>query len=233
MCRAVAILLVLFVQLACVAQPKKLAVKSPQASQYNSPVLQCPVFNKTDFYKRAIGIKFGDPLAISYKYRETKHLSFVTELGKSTSGLYNKYYREAFNKSYLPDSLSQNQTVKYLSHQTLSDWFVEFKFLYQWELSQVVDGLNMYAGVGSQWRNTKIRYTYLYEGVDTKGTMQTNVGKLDQSRFTYGLVAITGVEYACFALPVSAFIEIEYFTDGLVDTGYQRFQGGVGIRYSF
>jgi hypothetical protein len=216
-----------------VAQPTKMVVRNPQPQQYNSPVLKCPVFTKIDFHKRAIGIKFGDPVAISYKYNETRHWAFVTELGKSTSGLYNKYYREAFNKSYLPDSLSRNQSVRYLSHQTLSDWFVEFKLLYQAELSQLINGLNLFAGVGSQWRNTNIRYNYIYEGIDSKGNQQTKTGTTDQSRFTYGLSVVSGLEYSAFSLPVSAFLEVEYFTDGLIDTGYQRFQGGVGLRYNF
>ncbi len=231
-CAAIVLIMVLGALSFGVAQPKKLSVKSPQAEQYSSPVLKCPVFNKIDFHKRAIGIKFGDPIAISYKYYENKHWSFVTEIGKSTSGLYSKYYREAF-KSYLPDSLTKNQNVQYLAHKTLSDWFVEVKFLHQWELSQLVEGLNLFVGVGSQWRNTSLRYNYLYEGIDSQGNQQTNVGTVDHSRFTYGLVAISGIEYACFTLPLSAFIEVEYFTDGLVDTGYQRFQGGVGVRYSF
>ncbi len=227
--------LVLFVMGAfsfCAAQPKKLAVKNPQADQYNSPVLQCPVLTKTPYHKKAIGIKFGDPIALSYKYYENEHWSFVAEIGKSTSGLYNRYYREAFPK-YLPDSLKANQSLQYLSHQILSDWFIEVKFLHQWELSRLVEGMNLYIGLGSQWRNTNIRYNYLYENIDPKVGRQTQVGSFDQSRFTYGLVAITGLEYSLYSLPLAAFLEVEYFTDGLVDTGYQRFQGGVGLRYTF
>jgi hypothetical protein len=219
--------------LGCFAQPRKLAVRNPQVHQYNSPILQCPVFNKIDFHRKAVGIKFGDPVALSYKYYESKQWAFVAEVGKSTSGLYNRYFREAFNKSYLPDSLSQNQTVKYLSHQTLYDWFVEFKALYQFPLSRTVDGLSLFMGIGSQWRNTGIRYNYIYEGTDSKGNQQTKVGSVDQDRFTYGLSAVSGIEYSAFSLPLSAFLEVEYFTDGLVDTGYQRFQGGVGLRYNF
>jgi hypothetical protein len=215
------------------AQPNKVVVRSPHPQQYNSPVLRCPVFNKTDFHKRAIGIKFGDPIAISYKHNESRHLAIVTEIGKSSSGLYTRYYRDAFNKSYIPDSLSKNQTVRYLRHQILSDWFVGFKFLYQAELSQVIDGLNLFAGVASQWRNTNIRYNYIYEGIDSKGTELTKTGILDERRFTYGLAVVSGLEYSAFSLPVSAFLEVEYFTDGLVDTGYQRFLGGVGVRYNF
>jgi len=46
-------------------------------------------------------------------------------------------------------------------------------------------------------------------------------------------VGVLGFEYSYFSLPISAFIEIEWFTDVLLDPGYQRFQGGVGLRYVF
>ncbi len=223
---------VLFMACFSFGQPKKLAVKSPQPDQYNSSILQCPVFNEAPYHKKSIGIKFGDPLAFSYKYYENEHWSFVAEVGKSTSGLYNKYYRDAFKK-YIPDSLTSNQSIQYLTHETLFDWFVEVKFLHQWELSRLVEGLNLCIGLGSQWRTTNIRYKYLFENIDVNGNTQSKVGDLDEWRFTYGLVLISGLEYAVPSLPLSAFLEVEYFTDGLVDTGYQRFQGGVGLRYNF
>jgi hypothetical protein len=46
-------------------------------------------------------------------------------------------------------------------------------------------------------------------------------------------VAVVGFEYSYFTLPISAFIEIEGFSDALLDPGYKRFQGGVGLRYIF
>ena len=42
-----------------------------------------------------------------------------------------------------------------------------------------------------------------------------------------------GIEYAYFSLPVSAFMELEYFTDMQTDPGYARIEGGVGLRYIF
>jgi hypothetical protein len=59
------------------------------------------------------------------------------------------------------------------------------------------------------------------------------MGNFAEHRFTFGPVAIVGFEYSYFTLPVSAFIEVEWFTDALLDPGYNRFQGGVGLRYIF
>ena len=74
-----------------------------------------------------------------------------------------------------------------------------------------------------------MQYDYLYED----GFNDSKLGKLTVNRFTYGPVAVLGFEYSYFTLPISAFIEVEWFTDALLDPGYQRFQGGVGLRYIF
>ena len=53
------------------------------------------------------------------------------------------------------------------------------------------------------------------------------------NRNTNGPVAIVGFEYSYFSIPISAFIEIEWFSDVSLDPGYHRFQGGMGLRYVF
>ena len=124
--------------------------------------------------------------------------------------------------------------MTYLTHKAKTDWFVQAKFLYQWDISKVSEGLQFYAGLGWQWRSTTLTYDYAYREVDTNGTeVESRFDKYDRSRFTYGPVGVIGFEYSYFTLPISAFIEIEWFTDTLLDPGYQRFQGGVGLRYVF
>ena len=87
-------------------------------------------------------------------------------------------------------------------------------------------------GLGWQLRSTAIEYDYLYEdGLIVN--IESRFDKFTRTRFTQGPVAVTGFEYSYFTLPISAFIEIEWFTDTLLDPGYQRFQGGVGLRYVF
>lgn len=188
----------------------------------------CPIFVKSQYPYQGIGFKMGDPFALTYKYYPNKHWAFAADAGKAASGLYNRYYRGLFN-NYLPDTLRGTQTVKYLGHKAVTDWFVEAKFLYQWDADVISEGLQVYAGLGWQWRQTKITYDFLFED----GLFETQIGKFTERRFTYGPVAVVGFEYAYFSLPVSAFIEIEWFTDALLDPGYKRFQGGVGLRYIF
>ena len=228
----VLLLLLLSVGGNCYAQVKR---SPPRNSNYsalrvsrNKARIMCPIFEQSQYPYQGIGIKLGDPLALTYKFYPSKHWAFAADLGKAASGLYNKYYRNAFN-TYLPDTLKSDQSVKYLAHHVSRDWLFETKFLYQWDASKVSKGLQLYTGLGWQWRNTRINYDYLYE----KGLYESNLGKISRTRATYGPVAIVGFEYSYFSLPVSAFIELEWFTDALLDPGYHRFQGGVGLRYVF
>ena len=178
-----------------------------------------------------IGIKLGDPFAFTYKFYANKHFSFAADAGTAASGLYNKYYRQAFD-TYLPDTLSKDQSITYLAHKATADWLVETKFLYQWDAEKVSKGLQLYAGLGWQWRHTTIEYDYNF---NDQSSNQDNgqFGKFTVNRFTYGPVVLVGFEYSYFSLPISAFIEVEVYTDALIDPGYQRFQGGVGLRYVF
>ena len=202
-------------------------LRAPFVSKSRARVI-CPIFENSMYPYQGIGIKLGDPLALSYKYYPNKNFSFGADVGKVASGLYSKYYRKQFN-GYVPDTLTGESTVKYLSHRALSDMYLEAKFLYQWDASKISKGLQLYAGLGFQWRNTKLEYDYIYED----GLFTNQLGKFKKSRFTYGPTAIVGFEYSYFSLPLSAFIEIEWFTDALLDPGYNRFQGGVGLRYVF
>ncbi len=207
--------------------PKNRNLRAPFVSKSRARVI-CPIFENSQYPYQGIGIKLGDPVALSYKYYPNKNFSFGADLGKVASGLYSKYYRKQFN-GYIPDTLSSEASVKYLSHKALSDLYLEAKFLYQWDASKISKGLQLYAGLGWQWRSTKIEYDYIYED----GLFENQLGKFKKSRFTYGPTAILGFEYSYFSLPMSAFIEIEWFTDALLDPGYNRFQGGVGLRYVF
>ncbi len=212
--------------------------KSRRSSSFSVPRIAghkariiCPIFEESRYPYQGIGFKLGDPFALAYKFYANKNFSFAVDAGKAASGLYNKYYREAFN-SYLPDTLNKDQSITYLAHKATQDWFLETKFLYQWDAEKISKGLQLYAGAGWQWRSTVLEYDYTFN--DRSGNQDDGkFGKFTETRFTYGPVFLVGFEYSYFSLPLSAFIEVELFTDALLDPGYQRFQGGVGLRYVF
>ena len=56
----------------------------------------CPIFENSKYPYHGIGVKLGDPFAITYKYYASKKFSIVADLGKASSGLYNRYFAEKF-----------------------------------------------------------------------------------------------------------------------------------------
>src|ERR1044071_10403870 len=108
---------------------KNRSLRAPFVSKAKSRVI-CPIFENSQYPYQGLGIKLGDPVALSYKYYPNKNFAFGADLGKVASGLYSKYYRKQFN-GYIPDTLSEESTVKYLSHRALRDMYLEAKFLYQ------------------------------------------------------------------------------------------------------
>jgi hypothetical protein len=217
----------------CYAQTNnysKTKLPRPSKSRPNKASIVCPIFDEKRYPYQGIGIKLGDPFALTYKFYASRKLAFSVDAGKTASGLYNEYYRNSF-MDYMPDSLMTNESIQHLSHKVTSNIFLEGKFLYQWDAEKIANGLQVYAGVGWQWRSANITYEYLYTDSSPGGSSE--VGTLTQNRFTYGPVGVLGFEYAYFSIPISAFIEIEWFSDVSLDPGYSRFQGGVGLRYVF
>jgi hypothetical protein len=206
---------------------KNRSMRAPSVSRDKARII-CPIFENSEYPYQGLGLKMGDPVALTYKFYPNKNWSFALDAGKAASGLYSKYYRKIFTE-YLPDTLQGEESIKYLSHLATADWLVEAKVLHQWSIAKISPGLQIYAGLGWQWRATNLKYDYIYED----GAFENELGKFNVHRFTYGPTAILGFEYSYFSLPLSAFIEVEGFMDALLDPGYKRFQGGVGLRYVF
>lgn len=197
--------------------------------------LACPVFENSEYPFQGIGFKFGDPFGLTYKYYPNKRFSVALDFGKASSGLYNRYFREKF-QTYTGerDTLGANSSLTYSSHRVRTDFIGEFKVLYHLEAENISPGLQVYLGVGWEWKSTKLAYNYFYNTSSPNGGGTINEFRsFDRHRITMGPQAVLGIEYAYFQLPLSAFMEIEYFTDIQADPGWQRFEGGVGMRYIF
>lgn len=189
----------------------------------------CPIFEDSQYPYHGIGVKVGDPFALTYKFYASPTFSIAIDGGKTASGLYSKYYRENFGDLIAPDTLNIDQQVSYLGHIVNEDWMLEGKLLYQKDASKLLKGLQWYAGAGLQWRRTDIQYEYLLDISFDRSEIQT----IDNSYITMGAVGAFGIEYSYFSIPIAAFMEIEWFTDILNDPGWSRFQGGVGLRLIF
>lgn len=181
----------------------------------------CPIFVDTGFPYHGIGVKVGDPFALTYKFYANKHFAVAADVGRSASGLYSTYYSELFSEF-------QPSTSKYYSHKVKSDWVGEVKVLYQISMSDVSPGLQLYVGAGWEVRNLRIQYDYFAEEEGLPKNFQS-----EYERLTQGAQGVFGIEYSYFKIPVSAFMELEYYYDLVKDPGWTKIQGGVGLRYIF
>jgi hypothetical protein len=189
-----------------------------------------PKSDRGSFPYHSMGIKLGDPFAVSYKFYGHERFSFTIDFGRAGTGLYNRYYREKFSDYSQADTFSTSDSfVQYLTHKVKRDVVGEAKFLYNLEGDDISPGLQLYFGVGWEWKSTRLQYNYLYN----PGSAEAQAGTLDRARLTMGPQVVAGIEYAYFQIPISAFMELEYFTDVQADPGWHRFEGGVGLRYIF
>lgn len=195
---------------------------NPIRMSHSKRKVVCPVFEDNGFPYHGIGIKVGDPFAITYKYYASKHIAVAADFGRSASGLYSKYYSELFNEF-------QPETSSYYSHKVKADWVAEAKILYQMGIEEISPGLQLYVGAGWEVRNLKIQYDYFAaaDGVSSKPF------RAEYDRLTQGVQGVFGIEYSYFKLPLSAFMELEYYYDVVKDPGWAKIQGGVGLRYVF
>ena len=191
----------------------------------------CPIFENSKYPYHGIGVKLGDPFAITYKYYANKKFAVVADFGKAASGLYNRYYAEKFYEEIERKTFANGEdSLEYYTHKVKSDLVGELKLLYHVNVEPISPGLQFYLGLGWEWKSTKIQYDYTY--MESMGG-EKKFGRVDRSRITMGPQAVAGIEYAAFKIPISAFMELEYFTDIQADPGWSRFEGGVGLRYIF
>lgn len=202
----------------------------------NKAKIVCPIFQSSKYPYHGIGLKLGDPFAITYKFYPDKHFGLVADFGKASSGLYNGYFRGKFNSYVQTDTVSESEAViTPITHKVKSDFIGEIKLLYHFDASKISPGLQVYIGAGWEWKSTRLQYDYFYEVPATPSDPEpeSTTGNFKVTRFTQGPQAVIGIEYSYFQLPISAFMELEYFTDIQLDPGWRRVEGGVGLRYVF
>jgi hypothetical protein len=193
----------------------------------------CPVFQNSTYPYHGLGVKLGDPFAITYKYYASEKFGVVADFGKASSGLYNRYYREQFDQYVVSDTLSGEAEIDYLTHMVNADWVAEIRLLRHFDAKGITPGLKAYIGAGAELKNTKLMYQYLYNS-DPNGNNNVNsLGQFDERRVTFGPQITCGIEYSYFQIPISAFMEIEMYMDVSQDPGWRTVQGGAGLRYIF
>jgi len=192
----------------------------------------CPIFVASKYPFQGFGIKLGDPFALTYKYYASEHFSVAVDVGKASSGLYNNYFKEKFTEYVVTDTFSTAEaSIEYYTHKVTSDLVGEVKLLYSVDVQKLAPGLQLYVGVGWEFKNSKIQYDYTYS---ERGDENPDAfGRFDRVRTTMGPQAVAGIEFSHFSIPIAVFMEMECFADVMADPGWTRLEGGAGLRYIF
>jgi hypothetical protein len=201
--------------------------RAPRVGHQKAKII-CPIFVNSKYPYQGLGLKLGDPFAFTYKFYPRKHIAFVADVGKPSSGLYSKYFREEFSRS-AEELIPNRPGIEYSSHKVKADFLVEARALYQLDLTVLSKGLQVYTGIGWEYRITKLDYDYFFE----TGPNENEFARFSRQRSTQGVQGTLGIEYAYFQIPISAFMEIEYCMDIVADPGQSFLQGGIGLRYVF
>jgi hypothetical protein len=206
--------------------------QAPPKVRGNKAKTVCPIFETSKYPFQGFGIKLGDPFALTYKFYANEHFAVAVDVGKASSGLYNSYFKEKFYEYVVTDTFSTAEaSIEYYTHKVTSDLVAEAKLLYSIDVQKISPGLQVYVGIGWEFKNTKIAYDYTYS---ERGDENPDAfGRFDRVRTTMGPQAVVGIEYSHFKLPIAAFMELEYFSDVMADPGWSRLEGGVGLRYIF
>jgi hypothetical protein len=239
MCLNRTLLILLALSLSVVAHGQRTNVTKSRY-HYSTPSVKgkkaktiCPVFTPSRYPFHGLGVKIGDPFAVTYKFYARKNLAVAVDFGKAASGLYREYFQEKFGSYVMTDTFpSEDSRISYVAHKAISDYVTEVKILYQIDASRISDGLQFYGGLGWEWKKTELKYDYEYN-TDTGPARSDPFGSFRRTRVTMGPQITAGIEYSYFTIPVAAFMEIEYFMDVQGDPGWRKLQGGVGLRYIF
>lgn len=192
----------------------------------------CPIFEHSKYPYHGIGFKLGDPFAITYKYYATSKFAIAVDVGRPASSLYSRYYGDKFDEYVVRDTFSTGDAfIVPITHKVKLDIVGDIKLLYHFDVTKISQGLQFYVGAGWEIRNTKVQYDYTYSLGEFNSVDE--FGRFERERVTMGPEAVMGIEYSYFSIPISAFMELEYFTDIHADPGTTRLQGGVGLRYIF
>lgn len=172
-----------------------------------------------------VGIRIGEPLAITYKTYLDEQFSLEAMIGRAGANS-GQYYRKVFENN------RPNPGAFYGSHSASGGLSLNLRGAYNENISSefdIVQGeLFAYGGAGLQVRSAKINYVY-YNDMGTTPLPQYE----KRTNIDFGAEGFIGSEYFFEDLPMSVFAEVGLFLEILDRPGHVRLQGGIGARYLF
>jgi len=174
-----------------------------------------------------IGLRFGDPTAISAK----KYMgSNALELNIGRSFRWGWDYKKRFY-----DYDDGWGGYEYEGHTLRSPITIQLHYLINKDIKDA-EGLNWYFGFGGQVRVAKIIYNYKYKyiwGPDPDDDWYWVYNTETATELDVGADGVIGLEYTFENAPISIFGDINLMIEVFDNPFFFWFQGGIGARYNF
>lgn len=173
--------------------------------------------------KHAIGLRLGDPMAVTYKNYLSKTQSVEFILGSAPTNWHWGYYQNSF------EHYSQFDNERYISHEVLSTLYLQGRYLlnYDIQIDGMIGKLDWYWGLGALLKVANVRYTFQ----DFSGNLP--VESETKYDIDLGPEGIIGLEYKFEDVPISVFGETSLVIELLDRPGAIRVFGAAGVRYNF
>lgn len=171
----------------------------------------------------ALGLRIGDPIAVSYKLVTPTNKAIEFMLGTAPRSWHSSYYENSF------DDYSKYDGYIYRSHEVENNIYLQARYLFYYNIPvSGMDGkLEWYWGVGALLKYGRVKYRY-WE--DEPGFTP---GEDTRNNIDLGPDGIGGVEYYFYGLPLSVFGEVSLFMELADRPVTPRMMGGVGARVYF
>lgn len=184
----------------------------------------CPTFIPSEYPYQGIGIKVGDPFALTYKLYITETIAVSIDGGIAASGLYKERYTDLFY------TLPEADTLTYINHEVLQDTHLSTKVSFYNFGPKIFEKLDYYVSLGWQFRYLQVLYGFN----ETVSVTQEKYGSFTRTLDYSGPEVGLGIEFSYFTLPLSAFMEVTGMYDMTnPEPALFKFQGGIGLRYIF
>lgn len=173
--------------------------------------------------KRAMGLRVGDPIAITYKHYLQSDRAFEFMLGTASPNWRKNYYKTSFDK------YSKYDDYDYRSHKLSNPFYLEARYLFHthYPVDEMEGKLEWYWGLGTILKIAKVEYNYVTN--DDIGLP----GSDKRSNLDFGPEGIIGVEYTFEDIPLNVFGEVSLLIE-LADRPFAlQIYGGVGARIIF
>jgi len=213
-------------------EPEKKSSKSSTSAKSNSSSGSSG--SSEGNYNWGIGLRFGEPTAISLKkYMGNKALEL--NIGRSSHwGWYdyeNEFYDDSKFNTYDPWG---RRYYEYNAYKWQAPLTIQLHYLFAKNISKV-DGLSWYAGFGGQIRTSKLIYEYRYRNYygNDKDDWYWVYGSNSATDLDVGVDGVLGLEYTFPKAPISLFADANLFVEIFDDPFIFWIQSGAGIRYNF